>query len=59
MPANGSSIPNKGVVPFGEVKFNASSADIQVFSMELVREGLGQRTDIDRVWLELNGKRIT
>lgn len=53
-PANGASIPSVGTVPFAAIAFNAGSSDIRVHSVTVERFGLGQRSDIDRVYFERN-----
>lgn len=58
-PANMSSIPNNGVVEFAKVNLSAGSADVKVHSITFRREGLGERTDFDRVYFEKNGVRIS
>jgi len=58
-PANGSSIPNNGIVSFGEIKFTAASSDVKVNSVTLTRQGLGDRSDISRVYFERNGVRVS
>jgi len=58
-PANGASIPNNGIVSFGEIQFTAASSDVRVNSITLTRQGLGDRSDIDRVYFERNGVRVS
>lgn len=58
-PANGASIPNNGIVSFGEIKFTAASSDVRVNSVTLTRQGLGDRSDISRVYFERNGVRVS
>lgn len=58
-PANGSSIPMNGVVTFAKVALAAGSSDVNVRSVTLRREGLGERTDFSRVYFEQNGVRIS
>jgi hypothetical protein len=53
------SIPASGTVPFGKFDLSAGGADISLSTLTFVREGLGARTDISRVWLEKNGVRIS
>ena len=56
-PANGSSIPLVGTVPFASIKFAAGSDDIKVSSVTVERFGLGQRADITKVYFEKDGIR--
>jgi hypothetical protein len=58
-PANGSSIPYNGVVSFGKVDLQAGSSDVSVNSIKMKRTGLGQSSDISRVYFERNGVRIS
>lgn len=58
-PTNGSSIPYNGVVSFGKVDLQAGSSDVSVNSIKMKRTGLGQSSDISRVYFERNGVRIS
>lgn len=53
------SVPSVGTVPFGKFDLSAGGADISVSTIKFVREGLGARSDISRVWLEKNGVRVS
>jgi hypothetical protein len=54
------SIPSKGIVTFGTLDVSAGrNDDISIYSIDVERIGLGERTDIDRVWLEYNGVRVS
>lgn len=53
------SVPSSGTVPFGKFDLSAGGADISVSTIKLVREGLGARSDISRVWFEKNGVRVS
>lgn len=53
------SVPSSGTVPFGKFDLSAGGADISVSTIKFVREGLGARSDISRVWLEKNGVRVS
>jgi len=58
-PADGTSIPKVGTVSFGEFEFTADSEDVEVYGVDLVRGGLGSKSDIYRVWLEKDGVRVS
>lgn len=58
-PANNSSIPYNGVATFAEINFAAGNADINVHSVSLLRQGLGDTADFNRVYFEKNGVRIS
>lgn len=53
------SVPSAGTVPFGKFDLSAGGSDISVSTVKFVRDGLGARTDISRVWLEKNGVRVS
>lgn len=53
------SVPSTGTVPFGKFDLSAGGADISVSTIKFVREGLGARSDISRVWVEKNGVRVS
>lgn len=53
------SVPQSGTVTFGKFDVKAASSDITLNSVQFAREGLGNRSDIQRVWMELNGVRVT
>lgn len=58
-PANLSSVPMSGSVKFATVDFTAGSKDITVNSVTLKRSGLGALSDIDRVYFEKDGIRVS
>lgn len=58
-PANLSSVPMSGSVKFATVDFTAGSKDITVNSVTLKRSGLGNASDIDRVYFEKDGIRVS
>jgi hypothetical protein len=58
-PANNSSIPSNGTAPFGEIVFAASTNDINVRSVLIERLGLGRVQDIDRIYFEKDGTRVS
>jgi|GEM_PF-472333 len=58
-PANLSSVPQAGSVKFATVDFAAGSKDITVNSVTLKRSGLGNTSDIDRVYFEKDGIRVS
>ncbi len=58
-PANLSSVPQAGSVKFATVDFTAGSKDITVNSVTLKRSGLGNASDIDRVYFEKDGIRVS
>lgn len=53
------SVPNNGTVAFGKFDLTAGSSDVSVSTIKLAREGLGNRSDIYRVWMEKDGRRVT
>jgi len=57
--ANGSSIPNNGVVTFANMTLTAQSDDVMVYGIKVMRGGLGQRSEIKRVFFEVDGRRIS
>lgn len=59
MSAGSQTIPNKGLVTFGKFDVTAGSQDVSVNSISLKREGLSNRSDISRVYFELNSKRVS
>jgi len=52
-------VPLGTTVVFGKLDFSAGSADAQFSSVTVTREGLGSRSDFDKVWLEKDGVRVT
>lgn len=58
-PANLSSVPQAGSVKFATVDFAAGSKDITVNSVTLKRSGLGNASDISRVYFEKDGIRVS
>jgi len=57
--AGSQTVPNKGLVTFGKFDVTAGSQDVSVNSISLKREGLSNRSDISRVYFELNSKRVS
>ena len=53
------SVPQAGIVTFGKFDVKAASSDISINSIKLTRDGLGNRSDISRVWVEKNGMRVS
>ncbi|MDD3646395.1 MAG: hypothetical protein PHH06_03225 [Candidatus Gracilibacteria bacterium] len=53
------SIPNSGTVTFGSFDFTAGNQDTTLESIRVVRTGLGDRADFDRVWMEKDGVRVS
>lgn len=58
-PANLSSVPQAGSVKFATVDFSAGAKDVSVNSVTLKRSGLGQSSDITRVYFEKDGIRVS
>lgn len=58
-PANNSSIPSNGTAPFGKIVFAAAGSDINVRSVMIERKGLGRVQDIDRLYFEKDGTRVS
>ncbi|MEI7477903.1 MAG: hypothetical protein WCJ81_05420 [bacterium] len=58
-PAEYSSVPYVGTVKFASVDFTAGSKDVTLYGVELKRAGLGQSSDISRVYLESAGVRVS
>ncbi len=58
-PANLTSVPQRGSVKFATVDFTAGSKNITINSVTLKRSGLGNSSDIDRVYFEKDGIRIS
>jgi len=56
---NGASIPNNGVVTFANMQLAAQGDDVTVYGIKVGRIGLGQRSEIKRVFFEVDGKRIS
>lgn len=52
-------VPAVGVVPAGTFRFQAGSSDITVNAITVKRKGLGNQTDIYRLYLEKDGMRIS
>jgi hypothetical protein len=52
-------VPQSGLVPFGKFDFTAGSSDVSINSVKLKREGLSNRSDIRRVYFELNWMRVS
>lgn len=52
-------VPNSGLVPFGKFDLKAGSEGAMISSLTLKREGLSNRSDIKRVYLERNGVRVS
>ena len=53
------SVPQSGTVTFGKFDVTAGKADVSVNSIQFSREGLGNRSDFQRVWIEKAGVRVT
>ncbi len=53
------SIPQAGTVSFGTFDFTAGGSDISLNTVKMNRGGLGSRTDVNRVWMEKNGMRVS
>ena len=53
------SIPRSGYIEFAKLDLAAGDADVQVDSITLNRDGLGSRSDIRRVWFELDNQRVS
>lgn len=58
-PANLSSVPQAGSVKFATVDFTAGAKDISVNTVTLTRSGLGNSSDISRVYFEKDGIRVS
>ena len=56
---SGTQIPSTGSVRFAVVDFSASSADVNLKTVELEKLGLAMLPTSTRVWFELNGVRVT
>lgn len=56
---SGTQIPSTGAVRFAVVDFSASSADVNLKTVELEKLGLAMLPTSTRVWFELNGVRVT
>jgi len=52
-------VPAVGIVPAGTFRFQAGSSDITVNAITVKRKGLGNQTDIYRLYLEKDGMRIS
>ena len=52
-------VPNSGLVPFGKFDVTAGDSDTSILSITLTREGLSKRDDIQRVYFERNGVRVS
>jgi hypothetical protein len=57
--ANGSQIPNAGIVRFATVNFKAASSDVSLKTVKLMKVGLANIPSGTRVWFENNGVRVT
>lgn len=53
------SIPGTGRVTYATIDVAAGDSDVAVDSIELTREGLGTRSDINRVWFEQDNARVS
>jgi len=52
-------VPRGTAVPFAKLDFTAGSSDAQFSSVTITRQGLGSKSDFDKVWLEKDGARAT
>ncbi len=52
-------IPRSGLVTFGKFDVTAGTSDVAVNSITLERHGLSNRSDIRRVYFEINGLRVS
>lgn len=57
--ANGTQIPNVGIVKFATVNFKAASSDVSLKTVKLMKVGLSDVSTSTRVWFENNGVRVT
>ena len=57
--ANGSQIPNVGVVRFAKVDFTAGSQDATLNTVKISKKTLASVPAWTRIWFEKNGKRIS
>lgn len=57
--ANGTQVPNSGIVKFAAVDFTAGNSDVSVNTVELKSLGLAAVDTDTRVWFEKNGKRLS
>ena len=57
--ADGTQIPNAGIVSFGTVNFKASSEDVNLKSVTIKKQGLVKTMANTKVWFEENGNRVS
>ena len=57
--ADGTQIPNKGIVRFAKVDFTAGSEDVSVNTVEISKTTLASIPSSTRIWFEKNGKRVS
>lgn len=53
------SVPAVGIVPVAVYTVSAGDKDIQLSSITVQRQGLGNRSDISRIYFEANGMRVS
>jgi hypothetical protein len=58
-PANGTSIPQSGIVKFAVVDFTARKSDVSVNSVEIKKSGLFSVSTSTKAWFEINGRRVS
>ena len=57
--ADGTQIPNAGIVSFGTVNFKASSNDVNLKSVTIKKQGLVKTMANTKVWFEENWNRVS
>ncbi len=57
--ADGTQIPNKGIVRFAKVDFTAGAEDVSVNTIEIGKTTLASVPTSTRIWFEKNGKRVS
>jgi hypothetical protein len=58
-PANGTSVPQSGIVKFAVVDFTAGKSDVSVNSVEIKKSGLFSVSTSTKAWFEINGRRVS
>jgi len=58
-PAQGTNVPMKATVVVWKFDFKASSSDITVNTATIKRDGLGSTSEIQNLWFESNGVRLS
>lgn len=53
------SVPRNGNVTFAKMDLTAGGSDVNLYSIKIARSGLGQRSDINRVYFSKNGVRVS